>query len=307
MDTTKHFNTWITLSERQQNDVVGYIYSSLGSAYVHVLTRSYSDNPALRIPTFLHIPSGIEFNFLFGSIFQMGLSEAEEKSVMEDQEEIDPEDLFAETMRPVHEVRVNPFLVARFPCTQFQAQKAIYLDPVRCSGTIGWRADGTEIARTPNYAMDLTREEAETIAAKYDFSLPSEAQWEYACRGLTTTPYYFRTPSLDDLEREVLMREFSDPELCLKAANPFGLVGLSVGEWCQDSYRKNYENAPDSDMPILGPSPYVVRGGAAMVWPWQGCGEWRLCMSAHRMRSDATTSNPPMWAARFVKRLDGLL
>lgn len=296
------FKEWLTLSDTQQDDVVDYIRSLLENAYTHVRTRSYSDNNALRIPTFLHNASGMEFNLLFGNTFQMGLSEAEEKSVLEDQMEITSIQLHAETMRPVHDVYINPFLITRFPCTVLQAQQAISLNP-------NIRRYSIMEPEDLHMVIILTREEANAIAVKYEFSLPSEAQWEYACRRLTTTPFYFGEflPEDEILEDEVLLQAFFDTELCLEAANAFGLVGLCVGEWCSDSYQKNYQHAPNNDQPIMGPPPYVVRGGAARLYPWQDCGEWKLCMSAYRQSSDTLQFKHNTWAARYVKRLNDLL
>lgn len=107
-------------------------------------------------------------------------------------------------------------------------------------------------------------------------------------------------------EQEVLLSDFRDPNRCIRAANPFGLVGLQVGEWCQDTYTADYHNAGNTDIPLVMSSPFVVRGGAARGWPWQGCGEWQFCMSASRSRSDMFRDilEEDLWAARFVKRLN---
>ncbi|HLK58435.1 MAG TPA: formylglycine-generating enzyme family protein [Chthonomonadaceae bacterium] len=308
MERSIDYKTWMSYSESEQDAMVSWLQAQLGVDYVHCMTRSYASMSSLRIPTFLHRPSGMEFNLLFGGSFQMGLSEEEEKAVLENQDEIQPDELFVETHRPVHTVHVNPFLITRFPCTVSQAENAIALDPdiLRYPDIRKLVSDSNLQESTKHQALDLTRSEAETLAAKYDFSLPSEAQWEYACRGLTTTPFYFDTKSLnkEKLEKEILIRDFDDPELCLKAANPFGLVGLSVGEWCQDSYRRDYTDASDNDLPVLGPAPFVVRGGALSLWPWQGCGEWKHCLSAYRMSSNVFVEASPTWGARFVTRFE---
>ncbi|MFM5957789.1 MAG: formylglycine-generating enzyme family protein, partial [Dolichospermum sp.] len=83
------------------------------------------------------------------------------------------------------------------------------------------------------------------------YRLPTEAEWEYACRAGTTTPFYFGdriTTELanydgsynDDDEQEGTAEVGSFPP------NLFGLYDMhgNVWEWCQDTWHDNYEGAP---------------------------------------------------------------
>jgi hypothetical protein len=286
---------WLNLSNKEQDAVVREVEEWLRGEYVHQYTSSYGNNPSLRVPTFRHLLTGLEFNLIVGGWFKMGFSVQEEEAVRRLTE---GKNFFLDCfdfMRPVQMVRVRPFLISRFPILNSFAQEHLELE-----------SDDfiSEFAENEGDIVpaSLTRERIDVLVEKFGFRLPSEAQWEYAYRGGTSTLFYWGNdlPDAQDLEKKILLYEFSDREMCRKAANPFGLVGMSVGEWCADSYRPDYSDASGNDLPVAGRPPYVARGGAAMAWPWQGCDEWIMCLSAMRERSDF---DYPL-AGRFVKVLD---
>jgi formylglycine-generating enzyme required for sulfatase activity len=89
------------------------------------------------------------------------------------------------------------------------------------------------------------------------FNLPSEAQWEYACRAGTTTPFYFGETITTDLANydgnytygnapEGLYREQTS-NIGIFPPNAFGLYDMhsNVWEWCEDNWHENYYGAPD--------------------------------------------------------------
>nr|WP_302183359.1 formylglycine-generating enzyme family protein [Planktothrix agardhii] len=88
------------------------------------------------------------------------------------------------------------------------------------------------------------------------YRLPSEAQWEYACRAGTTTPFYFGETLTSDLanydgtetyaeEPKGIYRQETTP-VGQFPPNAFGLYDLhgNVWEWCADPWHENYEGAP---------------------------------------------------------------
>ena len=165
-------------------------------------------------------------------------------------------------MRPVQQMTIRSFLMSRFPILYGFAQQFLELDPQDYNSDF-WPAR-------------LTRSETIKIANETGFRLPYEKEWEYACRGGTKTLFVFgdSLPKEKQLEKW-LSWDFSD--ISKQIANPFGLYGMFVGEWCNDKYKKTYDANPEKDS-------YVVRGGGALFWPWQD-EEWIWCISAMRIPS----------------------
>lgn len=292
-EALRDLKVWLSLTGNEQDTIISELATALGPEYAHKKTRTYVNDPSFRIPTYEHIPSGLEFNLIVGGRFSMGLSMAEEQAGLNIGPELSP---YVNTMRPVHAVTVHPFLITRFPVLESVACKHIQLDPDV------FRPDfkNDEEDEVPIY---LLREELEALQAELPFNLPSEAQWEYACRGGTTTLFYFGDSFPDEvtLDTQVLLSIFNDEDRNTRAANPFGLVGLHIGEWCADSFRDDYSAASDSDLPISDGPPYVVRGGAAALWPWQSGDEWVLCASA--MRYSSAILEDGTCGARLVRPL----
>ena len=102
--------------------------------------------------------------------------------------------------------------------------------------------------------------------------MPTEAEWEYACRGETETAWSFGD-NLSELTDYAWYRDntgikhnFDSREVGLKASNPFGLYDMhgNVWEWCFDRYDSGYyEDSPrvDPQGPTQGAS-RVIRSGS---------------------------------------------
>ena len=89
------------------------------------------------------------------------------------------------------------------------------------------------------------------------YRLPSEAEWEYACRARTTTPFHFGETITTDLANydgnfnyhdgvQGIYRKETTEVGSFGVANNFGLYDMhgNVWEWCQDNWHSNYEGAP---------------------------------------------------------------
>jgi formylglycine-generating enzyme required for sulfatase activity len=112
------------------------------------------------------------------------------------------------------------------------------------------------------------------------FRLPSEAEWEYAARAGTTT-LTFRGDGKPGADQ--LIDDFGDEERTTAAENAYGLAGMgSANEICADAWIPGFLNASADASARTGDGPRTVRGGASDVYPWQGCDEWLLLLSATR-------------------------
>jgi formylglycine-generating enzyme required for sulfatase activity len=115
-----------------------------------------------------------------------------------------------------------------------------------------------------------------------DYRLPSEAEWEYACRAGTTTPYYFGETITTDLAnyngnhtygnepKGKYQRETTD--VGIFRPNAFGLYDMhgNVWEWCADYWHDNYDGAPtDGSAWISGgdSNSRLLRGGRWSSYP----------------------------------------
>jgi formylglycine-generating enzyme required for sulfatase activity len=122
------------------------------------------------------------------------------------------------------------------------------------------------------------------------YRLPSEAEWEYACRGGTTTPFYFGetiSTELANYNGDYTYGGGAKGEYRGKTtvvgkfpANPCGLYDMfgNVWEWCEDELHENYINAPADGSAWLDKNSELrlLRGGSWDINP-------DYCRSAFRV------------------------
>jgi formylglycine-generating enzyme required for sulfatase activity len=124
------------------------------------------------------------------------------------------------------------------------------------------------------------------------YGLPSEAQWEYACRAGSTTPFHSGatlTPELANYDGNYVYgngrkgtNRKQTTEVASFPANAWGFHDMhgNVWEWCEDHWHNSYNFAPGDDQPWLIPAaadeePRLLRGGSWYFSP-------RFCRSAFR-------------------------
>jgi formylglycine-generating enzyme required for sulfatase activity len=164
---------------------------------------------------------------------------------------------------PVHEVTVKPFNIGRTEVTQEQWRTVMGSLP-----NVGYKGDKRPVERISWFeAIEFCRKFSEMSG--YNFRLPTEAEWEYAARGGTTTEYSFG----DDESRLGQYAWFyvnagaETHPVGQKKPNPFGLYDMhgNVLEWVEDHYHKNYVGAPTDGSAWLtdDDNAYrVLRGGS---------------------------------------------
>jgi formylglycine-generating enzyme required for sulfatase activity len=106
------------------------------------------------------------------------------------------------------------------------------------------------------------------------YRLPTEAEWEYACRAGTKTPYSFGDdPAAIDEYAWYFENSMDKPQqVGKKKPNPWGLHDMhgNVAEWCLDIYDAKFHGKFSAGKPAIGPLlmpderkyPHVARGGA---------------------------------------------
>jgi formylglycine-generating enzyme required for sulfatase activity len=165
-----------------------------------------------------------------------------------------------EDARPVHTVTFKGFLIGQTPITQAQWQAVMGTNPSRFQGA----ADSAQRPVEQVSWHDASEFCHRLSALSGDvYTLPSEAEWEYACRAGTTTPFAFGetiTPELANYDGSYsyanspkgIRRQQTTP-VGMFPANAWGLHDMrgNVREWCADHWHFNYEGAPDDGRPWL--------------------------------------------------------
>lgn len=288
----------------------------------------------LKLKTSITSPSGIELVLIPPGEYLRGSSDADVAFAVKADSTIKPESLADE--QPQHLVRISkPFYMSKYEVTQGQFQKLMGRNPAYFSSTGGGKAkvSGMNTSQFPIETVtwydcvefcnklsesegksacyelsDIERETDQSIKQATvavvngnGYRLPTEAEWEYACRAGTTTAFHFgnqlngeqanvdgtipfgTTTKGPDLERTGKVGDY--------AANQFGLHDVcgNVWEWCADGHHdltygrysnklaidpKSGENLPNR----------VLRGGS---WDFYG----RSARSAFRNRNTPGNRN----------------
>lgn len=220
----------------------------------------------------------LEMISIAGGTFVMGSSETEQKRFNNE--------------GPQHQVTIAPFYMGKFEVTPAQWQAVAALAKVKNDLKPNLSRFKGENQPVENVAWDDAVEFCERLSRKTGrtYRLPSEAEWEYACRAGTTTPFYFGetiTPELANYDGNYTYG--SGPkgkyrqqttEVGRFPPNAFGLYDMhgNVWEWCADPYHDNYKGAPSDGRAWktgINNSLQILRGGSWSSYP-------RFCRCAYR-------------------------
>ncbi len=224
---------------------------------------------------FISKKSGYELVRIPGGVFMMGSPEDEEGR--------------RDSEGPLHEVHVPEFYIGRYPVTNEDYDRFLDANP-NAREPKYWSDRKYNQPRQP--VVGMSWEDAKKYAVWSGLCLPSEAQWEYACRAGSETRYY-TGDSEADLARAGWYGKNSGSRLHPvgeKEANAFGLHDMhgNVDEWLEDYFHKDYEDAPaDGSAWVDDPrgSSRVHRGGGWISPAW-------ACRTANRGRFYHRIGNP---------------
>jgi formylglycine-generating enzyme required for sulfatase activity len=159
-----------------------------------------------------------------------------------------PDNGFPSEEKPQHLVEIQSFWMGKYLITQEQWQIVAAMDIISQDlnpNPSNFQGDKLPVEKISWYdAMEFCARMSQQTGLKY--RLPSEAEWEYACRSRTKTPYCFGSIIGSKYAR------FGDPQgrtvpVGNFPPNQFGIYDMhgNVWEWCADTWHDNYENTPN--------------------------------------------------------------
>jgi formylglycine-generating enzyme required for sulfatase activity len=194
--------------------------------------------------------------------------------------------------KPEHRVTVSPFYMGKFAVTQSQWRAVAALAKVKTEldpDPAHFKGAKCPVEQVSWYeAVEFCDRLSQKTGRQY--RLPSEAEWEYACRAGTQTPFYVGEtiiPALANYDGNYSYGAGSQgvarghtTEVGTFSPNELGLYDMhgNVWEWCLDHWHENYQGAPanGTDWATGGDSDKrLTRGGSWFVKPWH-------CRSAYR-------------------------
>jgi formylglycine-generating enzyme required for sulfatase activity len=233
----------------------------------------------------VEIPAG---SFWMGST-EDEVNEAYNDAVIRIDEEYSTIEDWYDWETPRHLVTVKSFLIGKFPVTQAQWSAVMgdlsdmditLIGDNRPIVNVSWE----DAVHFCNNLTNLTGNQ---------YRLPSEAEWEYAARAETKTPYAFGKNISTEFVNfdgnypygeasEGIYRHRTVDVGSLDVANNFGLFDMhgNVWEWCQDHWHGNYNGAPNNGSAWIDSDPASYRVGRGGSWGDSAV----YCRSAIRLR-----------------------
>jgi formylglycine-generating enzyme required for sulfatase activity len=243
---------------------------------------------------------GIEMVAIPGGRFWMGSPDGEADRYRYDSES------------PQHEVSVPDFFLGKFTVTQAQWRAVAQLPQINQS----LNADPSNFKGDNRPVEVVSWDEAQEFCARLSqatgkaYRLPSEAQWEYACRAGSTTPFAFGATLNTDIAnydgndtygngKKGVWRE-QTVDVGSFPPNAWGLYEMhgNVWEWCEDSWYDNYNGAPTDGTAWIdnGEQNRLLRGGS-----WGSFSEY--CRSANRVNDPRDGQDNRIGFRLFLPRI----
>jgi sulfatase modifying factor 1 len=220
------------------NALAGEILTQLGIAV---------EVPKMRGNVMFHSPGNMTLVRIPAGEFQMGSASGRE------------------TERPTRMVRISTdILLGRYPVTNAQYREYLKVAGENVKKPAYW--DDRRFNQPEQPVVGVSWDDAQKFCEWAGCRLPTEAEWEYACRAGTTTEFSFANDEnlLDQYGWYETNSGGQTQPVGTKVANPWGVHDMhgNVWEWCQDRYGKYAkESVVDPTGPANGTG-RVLRGGS---------------------------------------------
>jgi formylglycine-generating enzyme required for sulfatase activity len=162
---------------------------------------------------------------------------------------------------PVHKVTIkSPFYIGKFEVTQAQYESIMGTNPSKFKGD-----DLPVDSITWGEAIEFCRKMSELTGHKY--RLPTEAEWEYACRASTKTTFFWGNDFDESYGWYRKNSGGTSHPVGEKSPNAWGLYDMcgNIEEWCVDWYKKSYKNK-EHEIDPQGPSSGTLRVRRGGCW-----------------------------------------
>jgi formylglycine-generating enzyme required for sulfatase activity len=242
----------VCIANQTGTDLTRAIYNNLEKKTKRDKDRHWQNPKLAPEPVFTDPAVGMEFVFVPPGVFMMG----------------DTFDEGSDNEKPAHEVRVTGFYLGKYPVTQGQWKQVTGNNPSKFQRGHNYPVEQV----TWDDVQEFIRKLTELTSGKYQFRLPTEAEWEYAARSGGKAEIYSGgdNPNLaawyDENSGE------STHPVGRKAPNGLGIFDMSgnVWEWCRDIYREDAYQRHTKENPVEteGGSDRVIRGGSWNVDAW---------------------------------------
>ena len=219
--------------------------------------------------------TGIDFTWIPGGRFLQGQSETERKALLHQLGDEKYTELYKKEL-PRHKVIVDGFWMGIFPVTRgqfrvFKRESGYQTISEKEGFGVGWDEENNEVMQlkginwdNPGFEQDdrhpvvhISWDDAKAMTSWLStqhqedgiYRLPTEAEWEYACRAGSQSPFYFgktiRTDQAcfsgnknDESSAVEARRSTTRVDAFASHANPFGLCDMhgNVWEWCEDCF-----------------------------------------------------------------------
>ncbi len=234
-----------------------------------------------------------------GVVTMEQIETVEEPVTTEDEDEAAPKTRRVEKITPVRVLLTSGYWLGIYEVTQAEWKQVMKTEPWKGQQ---YTKEGPDYPATfvnwhdaTDFCSKLTEQEhqAGRLPNDWEYVLPTEAQWERACRARTETKYSFGDDESKLGDYAWFIKNAPDNQqnaqkVGQKQPNPWGLFDMygNVEEWCRDVYAVKLPGGRDAELKPDNPSRPLYRVSRGGNWCFRGCPSGRRGRSPQRAKSD---------------------